>query len=257
MADELEELCEFLSPTARLDLRSTALDYVLGLTGSPEGVKLLRMHTKLLRQLLELTTDTSQPLMCRDAHLAVLNASADSAVAESLVQLDVVPRLLELATDPEWKEADKICMTLSNLTRNEAGSTAVSKILSRGSSSITLYRLVDIFGRVGYNKHANYDYLATVFSNISQLSAARLLFLDRERCIVPRLLPYTQSESLTRRGGIVGLLRNLCFQVGQWFVFFTLKIQRLLLAYAFLLCPGYTLLQASMRWLLGHATLGL
>ena len=215
MAGELEELCQFLTPSARLDLRSTALDYVLGLTGSKDGVKLLRNHARVLQQLLELAADTSQPLLCRDAHLAVLNASADAALAESIIALDAVPRMLQLAADPEWKEADKLCMTLSNITRTEAGSVAVLRALTEETASVTLYQLVDVFGRIGYNKNANYDYLATVFSNISQLHTARLLFLDREKCIIPRLLPYTQSESLTRRGGVVGLLRNICFQVGQ------------------------------------------
>jgi hypothetical protein len=218
MAGELEELCQFLTPSARLDLRSTALDYVLGLTGSKDGVKLLRNNARVLQQLLELAADTSHPLLCRDAHLAVLNASADAALTESIITLGAVPRMLQLAADPEWKEADKLCMTLSNITRTEAGSVAVLRALTEETASVTLYQLVDIFGRIGYNKNANYDYLATVFSNISQLHTARLLFLDREKCIIPRLLPYTQSESLTRRGGVVGLLRNLCFQVDchQW-----------------------------------------
>ena len=213
MADELEE---FLSPSTRLDLKSTALDYVLGLTGSTDGVKLLRKDTRILKQLLEILTDTTQPLLSRDAHLAVLNASADAQIARHLVELDVVPRLLELAVDPEWSDADKLCMTLSNLTRGEAGSLAATHALTREGGTVTLSKLVDIFGRVGYSTHSNYDYLATVFSNISQIPLARQLFLDKEKCLLPRLLPHTQSESLTRRGGIVGLLKNLCFQVGMW-----------------------------------------
>ena len=212
---EVEELCQFLAPSTRLDLKSTALEYVLGLTGSTEGVKLFRTHTKVLQQLLELTADTSQPEVSKNAHLAVLNASTDAEVADSLIELRVIPRLLELVADPEWSEADKVCMMLSNLSCSEPGSVALLRALTEEGAKVTLYQLVDILGRIGYNKNADYHYLATVFSNMSQLQAARLLFLDREKCIIPRLLPYTQSESLTRRGGVVGLLRNLCFQVGQ------------------------------------------
>ena len=212
----LEELCQFLTPSTRLDLRVTALDYVLGLTGSTEGVKLLRKHTGVLKQLLELTTDKTQPQVSRDAHLALLNASAYAAVAGSLVALNVIPRFLEFLVDPEWSEADKVCMILSNLTRSEDGCVAVLKALTADGAKVTLFRLVDTFGRIGFNKSANYHYLAAVFSNVTQLSAGRLLFLDREKNIISRVLPYTQSDSLTRRGGVVGLLRNLCFQVGQW-----------------------------------------
>ena len=213
MADELEELCQFLSPSARMDLRSTALEYVLGLTGSSEGMRLLSGHPRALQQLLDLAGDTSQQAVSRDAHLALLNASADPQLAESLVSLGAVPRLLERAVDPESREADKMCMTLSNLTRTEPGLLSVSSVLKNGT--VTLHKLVDIFGRVGYNKHANYDYLATVFSNISRLAEVREVFLDRDKCVLPRLLSYTQSGSLTRRRGIAGLLRNLCFRVGK------------------------------------------
>lgn len=35
------------------------------------------------------------------------------------------------------------------------------------------------------------------------------------RCVIQRLLPYTQyEESSTRRGGVVGTLRNCCFDHG-------------------------------------------
>ena len=63
--------------------------------------------------------------------------------------------------------------------------------------------------------HSNYNYIATVFSNISHLAEIREVFLDRDKCVLPHLQPYTQSGSLTRRRGIAGLLRNLCFQVGK------------------------------------------
>lgn len=36
------------------------------------------------------------------------------------------------------------------------------------------------------------------------------------RCVIQRLLPYTQYEqSTTRRGGVVGTLRNCCFDYGK------------------------------------------
>lgn len=214
--DQLGELCQFLTPGTRLDLKSTALDYVLGLTGSVDGLKLVRRHRVILERLLDLTTDTSHPVVSRDAHLALLNASANEEIASCLIKLDVVSRFLEFVVDPGWVEAEKVCTILSNLSRSEEGSSAVVRALTAEGAKVTLYQLVDIFGRIGYNKNANFHYLATLFSNISQVPAARLLFLDRQKCIIPRLLPYTHSEvSVVRRGGVVGLLRNLCFEVGQ------------------------------------------
>ena len=217
MSDALKELCGFLSPSARLDLRTAALDYVLGLTGSAEGLELLsRDAEQVLRRLLELAEDASQPAnLCRDAHLALLNASAEPQLAETLVELGVGPRLLDWVVNPDRREADTICKIISNLTRTESGSQAVTRAMATGSS-VSLHKLVEIFGLVEHHSSGtNHDYLATVFSNISRLSKARELFLDRERCVVPLLLPHTQSKSLVRRQGIAGLLRNLCFQVGK------------------------------------------
>ena len=213
--EELKELCQFLTPGTRLDVKSTALDCVLGLTGSVDSIELLKKHRSVLKQLLDLTTDTQQPVVSRDAHLVLLNASADKELAKSLLDLDIVPRLLEFVVNPEWVEADKVCTILSNLTSTEEGAATVVKALTADGTKVTLHQLVDIFGRMNYNKNVNFHYLATLFSNISQLSTARLLFLDRQKCIVPRLLPFTQAEnSVVRRGGVVGLLRNLCFEVG-------------------------------------------
>jgi hypothetical protein len=39
--EAIREILQFLEPTARLDLKTVALQHVLGLTGSPEGLDLL------------------------------------------------------------------------------------------------------------------------------------------------------------------------------------------------------------------------
>jgi len=40
--------------------------------------------------------------------------------------------------------------------------------------------------------------------------------MDRGRCVIQRLLPYTEYEhSHIRRGGVVGTLRNCCFDTGK------------------------------------------
>ena len=212
--DNWKELVTFLTQDTRLELKSKALGYVLGLTGTQDGQELIRKHKEVLRILLDLTTD-SDPQIVRDAYSALLNLSASDDVAE-LVGLGVIPRFLDSLTDPRQKHADKICMLLSNLTRQEDGAAAfVKSVSSLPHGQNSLYTLVDIFDRRDYNKDAEFHHLAMVFSNISQVSTARKLFLDRSKCIIPRLLPYTQFKgSLIRRSGVASLLRNLCFEVG-------------------------------------------
>ncbi len=233
MAD-VQELIGFLTlDSPRLDLKSTALDHVVGLTGSRGGHLLIQGNQEILKCLLSLTKD-AQPLISRDAYLALVNLSAVEDLVDAILNLDVIPGFLECLVDSKCTHADKVCMILSNLTRRERGSVEFVKVISvsgAGSARVEcpmLYQLVDIFDRAGYNKESNLHYLATLFSNVSQVAAARLMFLDRSKCIVPRFLPYTQFKgSIVRRGGVVGLLRNLCFEVGK-------QTKMRLHAYAFL-----------------------
>ena len=51
-----------------------------------------------------------------------------------------------------------------------------------------------------------------IILNITRLVCSYLT--DRNRCLIQRLLPYTEyAESKLRRGGIVGTLRNCCFDL--------------------------------------------
>jgi Domain of unknown function (DUF383)/Domain of unknown function (DUF384) len=76
-----------------------------------------------------------------------------------------------------------------------------------------LDRLVATFTRIDFNKHQqNLHYLAAIFSNLSQTSTFRSLIAKSETRILPRLLPFIHHESsIIRRGGIAGLLKNICF----------------------------------------------
>ena len=213
--DELEELSAFLKLDTRLDLKSSALKYCLGLTGSEEGQSLILKHSTILPLIFDLTTDHEE-IISRDAFFTILNLSAHNEFALLFIKLDVIPRLVENLIDlKHHSKADTICMILSNLTRVEEGTKAFISIINCQDRSITLHQLVDIFDKRELNKGPTLHYLAPIFSNVTQMSTARQLFLDKEVCILPRLLPYMDyKDSIIRRGGAVGLVRNLCFEVG-------------------------------------------
>lgn len=86
--------------------------------------------------------------------------------------------------------------------------------------SNVLDRFVASFTKIEFNKHKqNLNYLAAVFSNLSQTSTFRNLVSKSETRLLPRLLPFISHEtSLIRRGGIVGLLKNICFDTSlhEW-----------------------------------------
>ena len=232
---------QFLRPCARLDVKARALDIVLGLTGSEDGRAVLRGNREALRLLFDLTRDeSSATTIARDAYSALLNCAASDDLAEDILSLDVLSELVSLvaaATAVEHDSqrsplaltgahVDKACMLISNLTRSEAGSKELVRVLttSGGDGTVSLDKLVDVFDK-NASQSSSVHYLATVFSNVTQLSSARKLFLDHSKRIVPRLLPYVSFEaSLVRRGGIVGLIRNLCFEIGEYKVLSGVKV---------------------------------
>ncbi|NXL38969.1 HGH1 protein, partial [Glaucidium brasilianum] len=58
--------------------------------------------------------------------------------------------------------------------------------------------------------------LGPLLCNLSQLPEGRRGLLDRSRCSVQRLLPFTQyKDSTVHRRGVVGALRNCCFEAGE------------------------------------------
>ncbi|NXS70759.1 HGH1 protein, partial [Pandion haliaetus] len=58
--------------------------------------------------------------------------------------------------------------------------------------------------------------LGPLLCNLSQLPEGRRGLLDRSRCSVQRLLPFTQyQDSVVHRRGVVGALRNCCFEYGE------------------------------------------
>ena len=210
-SDEIYQLAAFLKRDARVDLKVSTLSYILGLTGSPGGLDCIYAHKEiLLPALVELTEDELNAI-ANDSYLALVNIAANSRLARELVLLQVIPKLLPSLLDP--KCTDHVTMILSNLTREDEGSNAVLSVLQSDNSKIKLHQLVGLFST---NRTTKFHYLATVFSNISQLSSGRRLFLDTQQCLLPKILPFISYQgSLVRRGGIVGLVRNLCFETGE------------------------------------------
>ena len=210
---ELNELAAFLRLDNRGNLKESALEYVVGLTGTEEGRSLLLNEDTVLPLLLDLTTD-SQFAISRGALLALLNLSGTEKAARKITELDVMPRLLQLLVDPTYQLADTVCMLLANLTRTEHGAMAFTSAIASDSCP-GLHKLVNIFNQAGYNESTQFHYLGSVFSNVAQVQQARQMFTDPNHCVLPRLLPHVHhQQSVIRRGGIVGLLRNLSFEVG-------------------------------------------
>eukprot|EP00062_Callorhinchus_milii_P015818 gi/632966445/ref/XP_007899419.1/ PREDICTED: protein FAM203A [Callorhinchus milii] len=208
--DQARELLSFLSLDTRADVKGQATGYLLGLTGSKDGCEYLGQRVDFLRALLRLTEDRS-PAVVKDCYFVLVNLSAEESAHDALVKgAGLLPVLLKNLLDPGYQFSDQICSILSNLSRREATCPAVLRAIQ--TEEIGLARIVEIFCTEGYNRKASLHYLGPLLSNLTQLPEARHFVLDKDRCVVQRLLPYTQfQDSTVRRGGVVGTLRNCCF----------------------------------------------
>lgn len=206
---EAAELLSFLTPSTRPDVKGHATEYLLGLSGHRDGCRFLHSKPDLLAALFVLTSDPSVAIV-KDCYHIFINLSADETLHKVLVtDVQVLPALLKNLMDPDYLFSDQICTILSNLTRHEKTCKTVFKVLQE---DVGLAQLVEIFCTEGYNKKAKLHYLGPLLSNLTQLPDARNYMLDKDRCVVQRLLPYTQYQaSAVRRGGVIGTLRNCCF----------------------------------------------
>ncbi|KAM8916746.1 protein HGH1 homolog [Spinachia spinachia] len=206
---EAAELLSFLTPETRPDVKGQTTEYILGMSGNREGCRFLRSKVDLVRAVFALTSDPSIAI-AKDCYHILINLSADETLHQVLVaDVKVLPVLLKKLLDPEYVFSDHICTILSNLTRHTKTCKTVFNVLQEEAG---LSQLVTIFCSEGYNKKANFHYLSPLLSNLTQLPEARDYIMDEDRCVIQRLLPFTQYQaSVVRRGGVVGTLRNCCF----------------------------------------------
>ncbi|GLV36837.1 uncharacterized protein CBL_02328 [Carabus blaptoides fortunei] len=222
--ETLKELLPFLQIGARLDLKAVATKHILDLTGNQDGLALIRDYPQILISLLMLTQDNNATI-AKDACLALVNISANEKGASALLNLkielantmmkppdNIVLTSLKFVMDPNSLLADPACMILSNLSRPSALTDKVIDFIL--DSGLNLDEIVNVFTKNEYNKKgAKLHYLAPMFSNLSQSSRIRKYLLDKSKCVIQRLLPFTEyNDSILRRGGIVGTLKNCCFE---------------------------------------------
>lgn len=222
MCTELEvlkkELAPFLNPEAQEAAKSIALEHVLGFTGTPDGTKLLGDSDILLEGIVSLTEDKRTDIQ-EQAFKCLVNLSANEGVSLKILKLEKIKtncvEWLKNILHFEYKLADIVCKLLSNLSRPEVGAKYIAEMVL-DSKEISIDKIVLVLCNLTYNDNAELHYLASLLANLSQVKNVRKLIMDQERCIVQRLLPFTEfQQSAVRRHGIIGTLKNCCFDTGM------------------------------------------
>lgn len=165
-------------------------------------------------------TEDSSPDIASYAFKALINLTADAGISKQIVDLAVFPRfgqfLIGYVLNRDSLRADNVCQLLSNLTRETECAHAVLMLIIEHTDEMGMEKMVHALCMVNYNKcKQQLHYLATLLCNLTQIATARKFILDKSKCVVQRLLPFTTyKQSLIRRGGVVGILHNCCFETG-------------------------------------------
>ena len=212
-----KELSQFLTLEAIPRLKCVALVNVMGLTGSDEGCQFILGSDVLLSSLLGRTTDKI-PDAREMAVKSIINVATEEEASWKVLKAKNCNELLlewfEYIIDHTFKDADLFCQLISNLTRTEKCAENVSKVILKDNSEM-VEKLLKALCTVKYNEYADLHYLAEVLANLSQNRDVRNLLMNREQCLIQKLMTFTEyKQSAIRRHGAIGTLRNCCFDTG-------------------------------------------
>ncbi|XP_027767144.1 protein HGH1 homolog, partial [Empidonax traillii] len=195
-AAALSELTSLLSPSS--PAAAEAAEAALSLSGSAAGRRLLAGSPPALRALRALAAGPSRGAAAAGA--ALLNASAEPAAHEVLLEEALLEEALGALLPAGWA-----CGVLANLSREPRNVPRVLRALPPALGPPLLGDPAELPPHLG-----------PLLCNLSRHPQGRAAILDPHRRVVQRLLPLTQSRhSLELRRGVVGALRNCCFEHGE------------------------------------------
>jgi len=218
--EAVQEILQFLDLNTRIDLKGTALESILGLTASEEGANLLSNVKELFMLLVTIAEKDKSEAIRKDAALALINLSANKDVALKMTKLSdsdkLVNTLWSIIVNKVYPSADPACMILSNMTIEKVSCVNVYEILTK--NKVSMSKIIDVLcnqdDSTGEEKEKSpkLHYLGPFVSNLSQLSGVREKLLADSCKLMSRLLPFTEYlTSSVRRGGVIGAVRNCCF----------------------------------------------
>uniref|UniRef100_A0A0B6Z7H2 Protein HGH1 homolog n=1 Tax=Arion vulgaris TaxID=1028688 RepID=A0A0B6Z7H2_9EUPU len=211
-----KDLLKFLTLDTRYDIKSIAIRYILETTGTKEGIDFISEGDTFLEAIMSLTSDTEVDIS-RDSYLALINLSSEETIAYRLMHssdgVHFMLNLLNKIVKSEFALADEASSIIANVTRLPGCAKLIAEKILAEEATVTLEKIVNALCQVNFNKKATLHYLALILSNLTQVPAIRKTIMDKDRCIIQKLLPFTEySESVKRRGGIIGALKNCCFE---------------------------------------------
>ncbi|XP_018790921.1 PREDICTED: protein HGH1 homolog [Bactrocera latifrons] len=214
----LKDIVNFMNPLEREDLISISLTHVLSLSGSIDGKKAILQHDEVLVAVFNLV-DHKFNEIAKYAALTLINLTAEEEDALKVFEIakslnpafPLIATAIKEVVDENSKTADPWTMVLSNLTRSEK--LVEDIIVELEKDSTTVPKLLEAFTKLDYNKqNMKLHYLAAIFCNLTQTARGREIACEDKYNFLEKILPFASyEENIVRRGGTIGILKNICF----------------------------------------------
>ncbi|KAI9482463.1 Protein hgh1 [Coemansia sp. RSA 989] len=222
MEVQLDELVDFLS-SPRPDVRQLAATYLVDFSKprSDSFYLLLKRIDKLIQPLLAICHEV--PTVANKAMSTLVNLSTDPSVSRRFADEDLLTMIVRMITSSDCYISDPSCMLLSNLTKNDnvcriLCSLEVNEVPGICSSTRAIDQLTDVFVKGmerKYNKNATYNFLASVFADVTNYPFGRAYFLERTsydgKLPITKIMVFSEYPELIRRGGVDSTMKNVCF----------------------------------------------
>lgn len=211
MATELEELIGFLSSPSP-QVKKVAVDIVRGLTGADDGLQSLANYSEILlpslSRLLNEKKEVSEP-----AGEALVNLSQNSELAGKMVAMGMIKTDMDILYKQESRLTQLLVMLLVNLTQLDAG---IASLLQSGDDKMNgLYvmKLVRSFCTSSEDSNDDtFEHVGSLLVNISKKEPGRNILLDPKRGLLKQIIRQFDSGSPLRKKGVIGTIRNCCFE---------------------------------------------
>ncbi|OLN88228.1 HGH1-like protein [Colletotrichum chlorophyti] len=219
MPTELEELVGFIAhPNPQL--RKVAIENLVGYSQEQPSIFKTENLTPV-KHLKFLIRD--HPKIAEHAVTILINLTAEKDVLENVATDDkFLTIILEMMVKPDEPNANLMAMLLANLAKWDGLKTIVTKKQTPPeelkSNDLVLNQLLDLFVKEkGYNKDADYDYLAYLFADLTKHAEVRQHFVTRQEYdeVIPitKLKVFTEHQSEIRRKGVASTIKNIAFEI--------------------------------------------
>ncbi|KAI9229189.1 MAG: hypothetical protein DHS80DRAFT_30028 [Piptocephalis tieghemiana] len=225
MEAQLDELIGFLNDP-KVEVRQVAMQYVASFTVASAGAMpyFHQKASKVIPTIMPLVKDPSLSV-AHDALRALVNLSAEESFRSLMNDDEFLIFTLAVITSKTNPLGDVSCMLLSNLTKEEKMARKLVDVsVATGVSGLTeatrvLDQLTEVFLKgvdKQYNEECTYDYLASVFADVTLLAEGRRYFLTPsptdDQAPITKLMCFTEHPNVIRRGGVASAMKNCCFE---------------------------------------------